>query len=166
MGNDDEVGLVPDFRPAPDGATLVLDEVETAILRQLTAEMRALLTGKHQRNDPVWERLFPAAYETPEDETAYRDMTGDDLTRHKLDALDMVSTGLSDGPAEITISGEQVDQWLACLTDLRLAIGMRLDVDEEQMGTEVDPRHPDAQALAVLHWLGWLQEGLLRSVAK
>lgn len=155
---------MPEFRTAPDGATLSLDELESALLRRLTGEMRALLTGRHAAGDPVWERLFPAAYEDPEDQAAYVELIGDDLTKEKLDALDSVSTALEEGPVEVTLRGEDLERWLACLTDLRLAIGMRVDVDEERMGAEVDPADPDAQALTVLHWLGWVQEGLLRSL--
>jgi hypothetical protein len=154
---------MPDFRPAPGGATLVLDETEAVLLRQLTAELRALLAGKRPRKDPVLRRILPDAYETPDDQAAYQELVGDDLVREKLRALDIVSIALGDAP-EITISGDDFGTWLACLTDLRLAIGVRLDIDEERMGAEIDPHDPDAQSLTVLHWLGWLQEGLVRSV--
>lgn len=153
-----------DFRPSPGGATLVLDEVEAAVLRQLTAEMRALIAGTHDRDDPVWDRLFPKAYEQADDQAAFDELIGDDLTKHKLEALETVSTALGDGPAEVTLTEDDVGTWLACLTDLRLAIGVRLDVDEELMTREIDPRDPEAQALTVLHWLGWLQEGRLGSL--
>ena len=156
---------MPEFRPAPDGATLVLDEVETQLLRQLTAELRALFTGSSVGNGPVLDRLFPDTYYEPDDEAAYREIVGDSLVNEKLQALDTVSTSLGEGTTELTISGEDFHTWLACLTDLRLAIGTRLDIDEERMAAEVDPKDRDAQALTVLHWLGWLQEGLLRSVA-
>jgi hypothetical protein len=156
---------MPDFHAAPDGATLVLDDVEAGLLRQLTAELRALLVGsRRKREDQVLERLFPAVYETPSDQSAYEDLVGDDLTKEKLRALDVVSLGLERAP-EIAITGEDFGTWLACLTDLRLAIGVRLDVDEERMNAAPDAGDPDAQSLAVLHWLGWLQEGLLGSVA-
>jgi hypothetical protein len=156
---------VPEFHPAPDGATLVLDELESQLLRRLTGELRALLTGSRVGNGPVLDRLFPDAYETPDDEAAYREIIGDELFDEKLRALDLLSASLSDGATEVTIAGEDFGTWLACITDLRLAIGTQLDVDEERMGAEIDPKDPDAQALTVLHWLGWLQEGLLRSVA-
>jgi hypothetical protein len=156
---------VPEFRHAPDGAILVLDAVESQLLRQLAAEMRALLTGSNVGNGPVLDRLFPDTYDEPDDESAYREIVGDSLLDEKLRALDTVSTALADGPTEVTITGEEFDTWLACLTDLRLAVGTRLDIDEERMGAEIDPRDPNVQALTVLHWLGWLQEGLLRSVA-
>ena len=157
---------MPDFASAPDGAVLILDETESALLRQLAAELRALIAGSHSATDPVVERLFPAAYEDPRDEDAYKELIGGELETEKLRALDLVSTTLENGPNEVELTGEELGTWLACLTDLRLALGTRLDIDEERMAAEVDPRDPDAQALAVLHWLGWLQEGLLRSLAK
>lgn len=156
---------MPEFRPAPGGAVLSLDATESQLLRQLTAEMRALLTGSRAGNEPVLDRIFPSAYENTDDEATYREMVGDDLTREKLGALDTVSAALSDGRTELTLTGEEFSTWLACLTDLRLAIGVRLDVDEERMAAEIDPRDQDAHAMRVLHWLGWLQEGLLRSAS-
>lgn len=155
---------MPDFYPADGGARLVLDETESAVLRQLAGELRALLTGKRSAGDPVVGRLFPAAYEDPDDETAYKELIGDDLVTEKLRALDLVSTSLEDGPSDVTLTGEDLHTWLACMTDLRLAIGTRLNVDEERMGAEVRPGDPDAQALSVLHWLGWVQEGLLQTI--
>jgi hypothetical protein len=163
VGDAFPFGLMPEFHPSAGGARLVLDEMESAILRQLVGEMRALLAGQKRADDPVVDRLFPAAYETADDEAAYREIVGDDLAKEKLKALDLVSTSLSDGPSDVVLTGDDFGTWLACLTDLRLAIGTRLDVDEERMGTEIDPNDPDAQALSVLHWLGWLQEGLLRA---
>ncbi len=135
------------------------------MLRQLTAEMRALLaTDLDTADDPVLTRLYPDAYEKLEDEADYRSLIGDDLEKHKLDALDTVSTALGNQTTDVRLSGDDVDAWLGCLTDLRLAIGTRLDVDEERMGTEINPDDPDAAALGVLHWLGWLQEEILRAV--
>jgi hypothetical protein len=156
---------MPDFVPTPNnGVRLLLDDTETHVIRQLTGELRALLDGgRIDRGDPVYERLFPSAYTDAQDETAYRDLIGDDLVTFKLEALDMVSDALGKRTSDVTLEGETLDIWLACLTDLRLAIGTRLDVDEERMGGDVDPRDPDAQSLAVLHWLGFIQEGVVRT---
>ena len=49
------------------------------------------------------------------------------------------------------------------LTDLRLAIGARLEVTEELMSADVGPEDERAPALVTLHWLGWLQEMLLKA---
>lgn len=156
---------MPEFYPAPDGARLVLDSAETSMLRQLTAELRALLAGTRTDDDPVMERLFPRTYDSVDDQAAYEDIVGETLTREKLEALDAISTTLGDGPTDVTLDGDTFGQWLACLTDLRLAIGTRIGVDEERMAQDVSPRDPDAQALTILHWLGWIQDGLLRAAA-
>jgi hypothetical protein len=50
------------------------------------------------------------------------------------------------------------------LTDLRLAIGTRLDVTEEKMSDDIDPDDPEAAALSVLHWLGWVQGTILEAI--
>jgi hypothetical protein len=153
---------MPDFRPAPDGARLVLDKAEAELLKNLTSEYRALLRGgRTDRGDPVYDRLFPSAYETAEDERAYRDLVGDDLQTHKLEALDRVTSSLE--ATDITIDGEDFDAWVQTLTDLRLAIGTRLDVDEDRMAAEPDPHDPDTPSLQVLHWLGWIQQGLIEA---
>jgi hypothetical protein len=157
---------MPTLKAAGSGAAdLELDQAETHMLRQLTAEMRALLaTDLDTADDPVLTRLYPDAYEKPEDEADYRSLIGDDLEKHKLAALDTVSTALGDQVTAVRLSGDDVDAWLGCLTDLRLAIGTRLDIDEERMGAEISPDDPDAAALGVLHWLGWLTEEILRTV--
>jgi len=157
---------MPTIKAAGGGeADLSLDQAETHMLRQLTAEMRALLaTDIDTADDPVLRRLYPDAYEKPEDEADYRGLIGDDLEKEKLAALDTVSTALGTQNTEVRLSGEAIDAWLGCLTDLRLAIGTRLDVDEERMGAQINQDDPDAAALSVLHWLGWLQEEILRTV--
>jgi hypothetical protein len=158
---------MPVLSTAPGGgANLVLDPSETHVLRQLTGELRALLAGDNDvQNDPVLSRLYPDAYERPAEEAAYRELIGDDLEQHKLAALDAVSTALGPDGTDITLGPDGVDSWLSCLTDLRLAIGTRLEVDEERMGAEIDQNDPDAAALSVLHWLGWLQEEIIRAVS-
>lgn len=158
---------MPEFLPAPnDGVRLLLDDAETHVLRQLTTELRTLLDdGRIDRGDPVYERLFPAVHDDPTEDTEYRDLVGDDLVSFKVQALDVVSDALGPRTSDVTLEGEALDIWLACLTDLRLAIGTRLDVDEERMGAELDPADPDARSMAVLHWLGFVQEGVVRAAS-
>lgn len=158
---------MPDVLPAGDAVRVLLDDAETHLLRQLTAELRALLDGGAlDPGDPVYERLFPATYEDRKDEASYRDLIGDDLVKHKLAALEHVASALGDDRTDVTLAGDSLETWLACLTDLRLAIGTRLDVDEQRMVRDIEPSDPDARALAVLHWLGWVQEGVLQACAR
>jgi hypothetical protein len=147
---------------APNGNVSVsLDPHEVELLRGLLTEMRLLLEADIPRSDQVMQRLFPDAYDTAEEANAYRELVDDDLRSAKLAALNEVSESL--GPT-ITLTLEQASGWLTLLTDLRLAIGTRLEVTEETMATEVEPDDADAPAYSVLHWLGWLQEMMLRAI--
>ncbi|NJP50673.1 DUF2017 domain-containing protein [Streptomyces sp. SBST2-5] len=136
--------------------------------------------------DPVLRRLFPDAYcdpegsaspEQAEEQRAYsaefRRYTENDLRAGKrenalavirsLDAL----TAAGEGVAVLKLSPEESRQWLGALNDLRLAIGARLQIDDED-DTEVLYRLPDDDArkpmvMAYL-WLGGLQETLVATL--
>ena len=141
-----------------------LDEAEAALLRRLTGELRALLsTSSESPNDPVNRRLFPDAYERDDDSRAYRELVGRELLSTKLHALDQMASTLGDeGDVATTLSSDDTEAWLTSLTDMRLAIGTRLDVDEETMSADIDPADESFSPLWVLHWLGWVQESILR----
>jgi Domain of unknown function (DUF2017) len=145
-------------------SSVTFDVEETAVLRRLAGEMRALLSTE-AATDPVVGRLFPDAYEDPEDAQAYRDLVGDELRAGKLRALDRVELDLGHGGgATVTLGDDSIDAWLTSLTDMRLALGTRLEITEETMGAEIDEHDPQAPAIALLHWLGWVQEAFLRGI--
>ncbi|GAA2501926.1 DUF2017 domain-containing protein [Streptomyces longisporus] len=136
--------------------------------------------------DPVLRRLFPDAYSDPEgtpgpkeaeEQRAYsaefRRYTENDLRAGKresalavirsLDAL----TPAGDGGAILKLSAEESRQWLGALNDLRLAIGSRLEITDED-DTDLlyrlpdeDPRKPMVMAYL---WLGGLQETLVSTL--
>ncbi|OMI33839.1 DUF2017 domain-containing protein [Streptomyces sparsogenes] len=138
--------------------------------------------------DPALARLFPDAYGGPdrklgaEEEAAaraasaeFRRYTENDLRARKredalavvrgLDALAGADAGA--GPGVLELSPEQSRQWLGALNDLRLAIGTRLEVTDEDDGGELlrlpdsDPRKPMVMAY---FWLGGLQETLVETL--
>jgi Domain of unknown function (DUF2017) len=136
-----------------------LDHDETALMAKLIDEMRSVLGST--TTDEVRSRLFPDAYDDRKEADAYKEMVGGELEKLKLEALSTVENGLGDGETDVALEADEVDAWLRAVTDLRLAIGTRLGVTHETMENELDPRAPDAAGLAVLHWLGWMQESLL-----
>ncbi|MPZ69603.1 MAG: DUF2017 family protein [Actinobacteria bacterium] len=154
---------MPELDRADDGSIeLRLEEYEAEIIRRLCGEMRLLLEADLPRADAVTDRLFPRAHEDQKDEEAYRKLVGSTLRDYKLEALEAVETDVGDdGPATATLEGEGRERWLTFLTDTRLALGTRLEVTEETMSQEPDPDSPDAVALSVLHWVGWIQEQIL-----
>ncbi|MQB00791.1 MAG: DUF2017 family protein [Actinobacteria bacterium] len=152
------------FTPHGDGVLLRLDEDEAGALRRLVADMRSLL-AHDDRSDPALERLYPNAYEDPEDERKYRDLVGAELRNEKARALDTMAANMTgDGRVEAELDAEQVQRWLTGLTDMRLTLGVRLGVTEDLGGEQIDPDDPEAFSWSLLHWLGWLQEQLLEVI--
>ncbi|WP_353942843.1 DUF2017 domain-containing protein [Streptomyces sp. HUAS MG91] len=136
--------------------------------------------------DPVLHRLFPDAYGgpgAPEDQTSqaelqahsseFRRFTENDLRAGKRDdALAVVRSldGLvpaGDGGAVLKLTPDDSVRWMRALNDLRLAIGTRLDITDEE-DTDLlyrlpdeDPRKPMVMAYL---WLGGLQETLVETL--
>lgn len=157
---------MPFFAARRDGVAMRFEAREASLLRELLDEMETLLLADLPREDAVTARLFPQAYQDPDDDAKYKELVGSELQEGKLQAVRTVRERLGRrGGARSTIPPAEVTAWLTLLTDLRLAIGTRLDVTEEKMSQELEPDHPDAPALSVLHWLGWVQESLLATMS-
>ncbi|MEH0470581.1 DUF2017 domain-containing protein [Streptomyces sp. B21-097] len=138
--------------------------------------------------DPVLRRLFPDAYTDPEgaagakgaDEqkahsAEFRRYTENDLRAGKRDtaltvvrSLDaLASDAAREGGAVLKLSPQESQAWLRALNDLRLAIGSRLEITDED-DTDLlyrlpddDPRKPMVMAYL---WLGGLQETLVTTL--
>ncbi|WP_411137167.1 DUF2017 domain-containing protein [Streptomyces sp. C10] len=131
--------------------------------------------------DPVLARFFPDAYGgpdlVPDDDVQaasaeFRRYTENDLrSRKREDALALIraldTLAPEGGSAELRLKPDECRQWLGALNDLRLAIGTRLEVTDEEDGGELlrlpdsDPRKPMVMAYL---WLGGLQETLVESL--
>ena len=155
------------IEPLGGDVLVTLDDQEAGIIRGLFTEMRELLDREDAIQDEVIDRLFPSAYAEPADAEAFRDLVGDELKSDKQQAILEVLSVLGDmGPVETTVPRSEVDAWLTALTDVRLALGTRFGVTEEKMSAELDPSDRDAAGVAVLHWLGWMQEMFIRAITE
>ncbi|MER7934979.1 MULTISPECIES: DUF2017 domain-containing protein [unclassified Streptomyces] len=137
--------------------------------------------------DPVLRRLFPDAYSDPErlpgsareaeERTAhsaeFRRYTENDLRAGKRESALAVIRSLDalapvgEGGAVLELAPQDSRQWLGALNDLRLAIGARLDITDED-DTDLLYQLPDEDArkpmvMAYL-WLGGLQETLVATL--
>jgi len=154
-----------EIESAPGGIRLVLENQEAGILRELAKEMRLLLEADIPAGDDVLQRLFPKAYEDEEDQRNYQELIGNELRAAKREALRNVEDALGpSGGMDAELTPSDADEWLRFLNDVRLAIGTRLEVDDGKMGKDFDPSDPEAPALSVLHWLGWLQGSMLEEL--
>lgn len=168
------------------GAAVALDDVEISILRSLAVQLLELIGPGDQPagadedplaqlfaegptkppDDPALARLFPDAYEEPADASEFRRYTENDLrARKRDDALAMIRVLDRGGPV-LELTAEEARQWLGGLNDLRLTLGTRLEVTEEDSDElyhlpDSDSRKPLVMAYL---WLGGLQESLVETL--
>ena len=136
--------------------TILLGEEERALLVDLAEQFRSVLAAD---NDPDLRRLYPTAY--ADDAERYADYAGlvhDDLLGTRLNAVD----GLIGSAAAESIDNEELAAWMQVLNGLRLLLGTRLDVSEED---ECEPEAADAPTRALLAWLGFVLEEAVESAA-
>jgi hypothetical protein len=157
--------------------TARLRPTETQVLRQCVAELAALLNEDMDRDDPAVERLFPDVYpEDPDQAAEFRRLTESDLLAAKLDQAktvlsDLLEVGGDEDGGEIRLDENRADLWLRALTDVRLALGTRLGIeDDTDIEAEIDaavgrnPTSPRASQLSVYAYLSYLQESLVTAL--
>jgi hypothetical protein len=141
-----------------------MEDNERELLRHLLGQLRMLVrseTTETVDGDSPVRRLFPTAYPSDvEREGEYQELVRDSLVENRLASIDTVVQTLDSD----TIDADAAGTWLKTLNDLRLVVGTRLDVSEDQ--TEVDPGDPDAQMYAVYDYLGFLVDRLVQALAR
>lgn len=114
--------------------------------------------------DEVLLRLLPNAYADPVDASEFRRYTESDLRRKKAQHAMLVRSQLMEMENQsILLDSEGALAWLGALNDIRLALGVRLKVDENSYERLelLSPEDPMHAVFAVYSWLGWLQESLV-----
>ena len=147
--------------PNGDGTfRLDLRDEERALIAAIVPDLRSLLADDPA--DEVLTRLFPTAVpDNPEAEAEYREMVRDDLVSKRLARLDTVAE-----LAEATVlDQEQLAAWMGAVNDVRLVLGTRLGVTEDDEFEETDEEDPDAVARSAYWYLGWLMEHLVEASA-
>ncbi|MFJ3904127.1 DUF2017 domain-containing protein [Streptomyces sp. NPDC090025] len=130
--------------------------------------------------DPALHRLFPDAYADDTDElrqatAEFRRFTENDLRTRKRDdahamvrSLDLAAGDTAgEGGGILKLSPDESRAWLGALNDLRLTIGTRLEVTDDEESEQLyrlpddDERKPMVMAYL---WLGTLQESLVETL--
>ncbi|MGI5232403.1 DUF2017 domain-containing protein [Actinoallomurus sp. CA-142502] len=117
-------------------------------------------------DDPVLARLFPDAYGEDQKASAeFRRYTEAGLREGKRAAARTVLATLGEG-GEIVLGPDEAQAWLRSLNDLRLALGVRLDITEETLDQmrSFDWDDPRNAGYAAYDWLTYLQESLVRAL--
>lgn len=131
--------------------------------------------------DPVLQRLFPTAYRGDEEAAGeFRRFTEGGLRDSKAKAAESIidvleEAGLPTDPSHAETGDIVIDveldeptalSWMRSFTDLRLALGTRLGVEEgdQDYWDSLPDEDPRLQAHHLYEWLGYLQETLVDAV--
>lgn len=171
------------FRHGDNAYLANFTEAEREVLVNLTEQIIELLAERvdHHNDDPLAAMVGITAHDTPPDDevllrllpNAYADQVyasefrryTESTLRQKKQAhamaMRMHLKAAVDGVVEL--DHDSANAWLGAMNDVRLALGVRLKV-EENTHQELEllaPDDPMRGVYAVYSWLGWLQESLI-----
>ena len=149
-----------------DGSLKVsLPHAEGLVLCSLPQRIEDLLS-QDDFNRRIADRLFPVAYEDADKQAEYRKLLGDDLKKRKLESVEVFkntleSWDITQSGVEVTIPAESVETWLGFLNDMRLYLGIELDITGNDWSAGLDSEEEIGEELALLYLLTWLQQCIL-----
>ncbi len=138
---------------------LVLEPQMRESIGALLGELDELVeTGP---DDPGLRRLTPPAYlDDPDKDAEYQLLAGDELRSSRRAAIVASREALT----RDDVSEEELWSWLQSLNALRLVVGTRLDIDEDDHQIPDDPDHPDAGLWAIYQLSTWLQYSIIQAL--
>lgn len=173
-----------------------LEPIECLTLRQLLGELTALLEvdGDERQPstdplaqqlgledldqsavaapvDPVLARLLPDGYSDDEDAASeFRRYTDSALRRGKQQDAAIVLAGIdvaeSDEDGSVAIDESTAMAWMRSINDLRLALGVQLEIDDDLAAdlSSIPDDDPRAASAAIYEFLTWWQDTLVNSL--
>ena len=137
---------------------------ERELLRKLPEELRTLLS-EGSPDDAALRRLFPpATMDDPRIDAEFERLMRGELLSERMRSLETMERTLDAD----RLSEEELVAWLSAINDLRLVIGVRLDVTEETTAADFssladdDPR---VQSYALYSYLTFLEEHVVGALA-
>ena len=128
------------------------------------AAMVGITSHDSPPEDEVLHRLLPNAYADAVDASEFRRYTESTLrSKKQAHAISMRIHLKSADDGIVDLDHDNANAWLGAINDIRLALGVRLKVENgSQEHLEIlAPDDPLRGVYSVYTWLGWLQESLL-----
>lgn len=154
------------------GVEARLEEPEAAMLENLAGQLkqlhRAAAADMLDFADPAVKRLFPDAYDDPEDAAEFRRLVLPQSAQRRERSQDAVIVGLVtadrvDGQRVVRVDRSEIDDWLRAVGDMRLVLSTRVSTGAQAPDSEFS--HDDLQQFAaVVDWLGFVQATLLEAL--
>lgn len=173
------------FRRSVTGRISIhLDVVEAGMIRSLAEQLIALVETDTSTEDPLeamvginpnaappddpaLSRLLPDAYrDDAEASGEFRRFTDRTLRDGKVANARMVLADLAAESGRFRIPPDHVVPWLMFFTDVRLVVGTRLGITDEEIASQIHDLPDDDPRAGMGHvydWLTFLQETLVRS---
>ncbi|WP_279583329.1 DUF2017 domain-containing protein [Fodinicola feengrottensis] len=122
--------------------------------------------------DPALHRLLPDAYvDDPAASARARRLTEDSLRSGKVERMRMLHDGLPADGGDVSLSVQEADGWLRALTDLRLVLAVRLDIDDDETSDQkllqralLSEDDSEAGTAAIYSYAGLLSESLITAL--
>ena len=131
------------------------------------AAMVGITTHDSPPDDEVLLRLLPNAYADGVDASEFRRYTESVLrSKKQAHAMSIRTMLMSSEDGSIELNHDLANAWLGGINDIRLALGVRLNV-EKNTHEELEllaPDDPMRGVYDVYSWLGWLQGNLLQAL--
>lgn len=150
----------------------LLDDRESSAPSDELEEITGIKTGHADRpGDPTLSRLLPDFYRTDDDDplghdaaetlnAALRSLHEPEIIEAKRVAAQQLLDTVPENGGRFELTEEAANSWIAAVNDLRLTLGVMLDVGPQ--GPERLPAdHPLAAHFDVYQWLTVLQEYLV-----
>jgi hypothetical protein len=127
------------------------------------------LSGNAQLpDDPVLARLLPDGYSDDQEAAAeFRRYTEETLRSGKIASAAAVLASLPAAGGEVRLSEPECQQWLRALNDVRLVLGTRLGVTDEDddLMDQLSAGDPRSPYIWSYHWLAYLQDSLIEALS-
>jgi Domain of unknown function (DUF2017) len=145
---------------------LRLEPDEAQLLTNLFDQLEAVDDENFDPDDEVRQRLYPSAYpDDAEADVEYRSLTEASLRTERRERIAACRADLSRADDVDLADRDAGRRWIQVLNDLRLSLGTRLGVTEDD-DTQIDPTAPDAQPRLVYYWLTAVQDSVVQGLMR
>ncbi len=132
------------------------------------AQLVGIDPDAERSDDPALARLFPDAYADDEEASSeFRRFTERTLRDTKLAHATTVLACLERSGDKLVLGDGEAQAWLGSLNDLRLTLGSRLGLEEDnhELFASLPEDDPAFALFHVYDWLTYLQETLVRALS-
>ena len=141
------------------GIEIRLTAQERELMTHVVGQLRDAMLA--DADDPALRRLFPPAYvDDDEKEAGFKALARDELLESRLQSIEVVEQSARSD----VLDPAQAEAWLRAMNALRLVLGTRLDVAEDDI-PELMPDDPDLPAWVLYDLLSRLVWELVEAMA-